>query len=217
MKLIAKLNVAAGILAFSANAAYAADVTMVSGFYKKSNVKIEGKTKGYSSTVSFGGRYQDDLSTDTAWIGQTSVKMRSYTGSNGNLAPDNSVSILVGGGIRYYFQPFTTAVVPYVSGIVNLQNEKNAKWTATGYTETTESGLYYGANAGIRAGLGEKFFVELEMPFFFSPLFGVTSTETVTQTGDTSTRTKDESTDTSLFASSSGSINDVRLGVGMKL
>ena len=200
-----------------AGQAMAADITLVSGFYKKSNEKINGNSKGSVSTISLGGRYQDDLSSETAWIGQGAVNLKSYTGSSGTLAPDNSVGILIGGGIRYYFKPFATSVVPYVSGVANLQNDKSAKWTDTGYVQTTESGLYYGANAGIRAGLGDNFFVELELPFFSSPLFAVTKTETVTQTGNTSTSSKNETTETALYASSSGQLNDVRLGVGMKL
>lgn len=195
----------------------AADVTLISGFYEKSNEKIDGKTKGSISTVSLGGRFSDDLNTDTAWIGEADINMRSYAASSGALAPDNSVGIMIGAGARYYFKPIATAVVPYASGIARVKSDKAARWSDTGYVQVSQSGLYYGANAGIRAGLGDNFFVELELPFFESPLFAVTKTESVTQVGNSSTTSKDENTETALYVSSVAKFTDARLGVGMRL
>ena len=195
----------------------AADITLLSGFYQKSSEKIDGVTKGSTSLVSLGGRFSDDLNTDTAWIGEGAIKMRSYAASGGSPSPDNSMGVTIGGGVRYYFKPFATAVVPYVSGIAKVTSDKSAKWTTTGYEQTSISGLYYGANAGIRAGLGDNFFVELELPFFESPLFSVAKTETVRQSGGTTTTSKEENTETALYVSSVAKITDARLGIGMKL
>ena len=196
---------------------YAADITLVSGFYQKSSDKIDGKTKGSTSIFGAGGRYSDDLNTDTAWIGLADVKMKSYTAAAGIPSPDNSFGMEVGGGVRYYFKPFATAIVPYVSGIAKILNDKEVEWLPEGYQQTSKSGLYYGANAGIRAGLGEDIFIELELPFFTSPLFAVTKVEKTTQVGEGTSTSKEESTDTALYVSSVGNITDVKVGIGMKL
>jgi hypothetical protein len=199
------------------NGVHAADVTLVSGFYQKSSEKIDGKTKGSTSVFGAGGRFSDDLNTDMAWIGQGDLEMKSYTASAGIPSPDNALGMEVGGGVRYYFKPFAPAVVPYVSGIASVLSDKDVVWKTDGYVQTSTSGLYYGANAGIRAGLGGDVFIELEIPVFKSPLFAVTKEETVKQVGDQTTTTKEESTDTALYVSSVGKITDARLGIGMKL
>jgi hypothetical protein len=217
MKFIASTALVLVVCGSNVGALFAADVTLVSGFYQKENEKIDGKTKGSISTVSLGGRFSDDLNTDTAWIGQGNLNLRSYTASGGTPTPDNSVGMTVGGGARFYFKPIATAVVPYVDGIATLRSDKSARWNDLGYTQVTKSGLYYGANAGIRAGLGENFFVELELPFFESPLFAVTKTETVEQVGDAKTTSTEENTETALYVRSSANLMDARLGVGMRL
>ncbi len=212
-------SVAIAVLAGTvvASDAQAADVTMVSGFYQKENQKIDGKTKGSISKISLGGRFSDDLNTNTAWIGEGDLNMRSYTASGGVPTPDNSVGLTVGGGVRYYFKPIATAVVPYAAAMAWIKNDKEASYTDTGYTQTSTSGVFYGANAGIRAGLGDNFFVELELPFFQSPLFSVTKTEKVDQIGGSKSTATDENTETALFVQSSARLMDARLGVGMRL
>lgn len=202
---------------FAATSSMAADVTLLSGFYERTSPKIEGKNTGSTSTVSLGGRYTDDLTSDTAWIGSANIALRSYTGSGDIPTPDNSVSMTIGGGARYYFKPFAEAIVPYVSGIATIVNKKSATWVAGGYNQTSTSGLYYGGNAGIRSGLGGSFFVELEIPLFESPLFAATETEEVRRVANETTTTKEESTDTALYVDSVARITEVRLGLGMKL
>jgi hypothetical protein len=196
---------------------FAADATLVSGFYQKSSDKINSQTKGSTSTLSLGGRFSDDLTTSTSWLGETSIKMRGYTAASGRVSPDNGVGLMVGGGMRTYFAPFTTGVVPYLSGTATLISDKSSKWTESGYRQTTISGLYYGANAGIRAALGGSFFVELDLPIFNSPMFAVTKTETFVQTGADVTSSNEESTETALYIDSVANLMDVNLGIGMKL
>jgi len=108
--------------------------------------------------------------------------------------------------------------VPYATGIVTLKSEKELEWLSDGYLQTTKSGLYYGANAGIRAGLGSSFFVELEFDFFESPLFAVTKAETVKSKDGGGTNTqKNETTEMSLFAKSSVKFDQAKIGIGMLL
>lgn len=196
---------------------HAADVTLLSGFYQRTSPKIEGKSTGSTSTISLGGRYSDDLTTEMAWIGGAEIALRSYSGSGGIPTPDNSVGMVIRGGARHYFKPFADAIVPYVSGIASLVNTKTAEWATDGYNQTTTSGLYYGGNAGIRSGLGGEFFVEVEIPLFESPLFAVTETEAVRKVGNDTVTTKQESTDTALFVNTAAPLTAIRLGLGMKL
>lgn len=197
--------------------AHAADVTFLSGIYQKSSDKVEGVSAGSTSTLSVGGRFSDDLTTETAWVAEGDLRLISYSAASGVPSPDNAMGLKIGGGSRYYFKPIVEAVVPYATGIVTLKSEKGLQWLVGGYQETSKSGLYYGANAGIRAGLGNNFFVELEFDFFESPLFAVTKTEKVAVNAGVKTTTKNETTESSIFAKSSVNFNQAKIGIGMLL
>jgi hypothetical protein len=204
-------------MVFMGASVQAADLTLVSGLFQRTSPKIEGKNTGSKTVFGLGGRYSDELSTDMAWLVATDVSLRSYSSGNGLPTPDNSVSLALQGGVRYYFKPFAEAIVPYVTGTASVASTKTADWEKNGYTQVTASGLYYGANAGIRAGLGDALFVELELPFFESPLFSVSETETVTKEADGTKSKKEETTSTALYAQSSAPITSIRLGIGLKL
>lgn len=197
--------------------AVAADVTFLSGIYQKSSDKVDGSSRGSTSTLSLGGRFSDDLTTETAWVAEGDLRLISYSAAAGSPSPDNAMGLKLGGGSRYYFKPIVEAVVPYATAIVTLKSEKALQWLSTGYSETTKSGLYYGANAGIRAGLGNNFFVELEFDFFESPLFAVTKVETVTSAGGVNSTAKNETTESAIFAKSSVKFDEAKIGIGMLL
>jgi len=197
--------------------AVAADVTFLSGIYQKSSDKVDGSSRGSTSTLSLGGRFSDDLTTETAWVAEGDLRLISYSAAAGSPSPDNAMGLKLGGGSRYYFKPIVEAVVPYATAIVTLKSEKALQWLANGYSETTKSGLYYGANAGIRAGLGNNFFVELEFDFFESPLFAVTKVETVTSAGGLNSTAKNETTESAIFAKSSVKFDEAKIGIGMLL
>lgn len=197
--------------------AVAADVTFLSGIYQKSSDKVDGSSRGSTSTLSLGGRFSDDLTTETAWVAEGDLRLISYSAAAGSPSPDNAMGLKLGGGSRYYFKPIVEAVVPYATAIVTLKSEKALQWLSTGYSETTKSGLYYGANAGIRAGLGNNFFVELEFDFFESPLFAVTKVETVTSAGGINSTAKNETTESAIFAKSSVKFDEAKIGIGMLL
>jgi hypothetical protein len=218
--LISFKNISSAIvcgLILTSAAAEAADVTLLSGFYRRSSPKIDGKSTGSTSEISVGGRYTDELTTETAWLGGAEIAIRNYSASRDLPSPDNSVGMVIRGGARYYFKPFAEAIVPYLSGIASIVNTKSATWVTDGYNQTTISGLYYGGNAGIRSGLGGNFFVELEIPLFESPLFSATEVERVRKVGTETVTSKEESTDTALYATTVAPITEIRLGLGMKL
>ena len=215
-----KVAAAAGIVvlvATSGSSLFAADITAVSGFYSKSNQKIDSKTMGSKSTVNLGGRYSDDLTDTVAWIGEAEIKARSYTGAAGKITPDDGMSLFAGGGARQYFKPFADGVVPYVTGMARVVVDKTAEWTALGYVQTSTSALLYGANAGVRVGLGERFFVEIDLTIFESPLYAATKVETYVQVDKVVTSSSTESSETAFFVNSSAKLMDARLGLGIKL
>ncbi len=203
--------------AMSGSNLFAADVTLVSGFYQKESNKIDSQSVGSTSTISLGGRFSDDLTESVAWLGEANVKMRSYTAAAGRVTPDNGVGLSVGGGARNYFKAFTAGVVPYVSGMATIVSDKASIWTSSGYVQTSKTAILYGASAGIRAGLGGNFFVELDLPIFESPFFAVTKTETFVQAGTAVTSSSQESTETAIFVDSTAKLMNARLGLGMKL
>lgn len=204
-------------LGFFVSPANAADVTFLSGVYQKASDKVDGSSRGSTSTLSFGGRFSDDLTTETAWVAEGDLRFISYSAAAGGPSPDNALGLKLGGGSRFYFKPIVEAVVPYATGIVTIKSEKALLWLANGYSETTKSGLYYGANAGIRAGLGNNFFIELEFDFFESPLFAVTKVETVTSIGGAKSTSKNETTESAIFAKSSVKFDEAKIGIGMLL
>ena len=198
--------------------AHAADISFVSGLYEKKSTKIDGKNAGSSTTMSLGGRFHQDLDTTLAWFAQTQIDLNTYTSSNNAPAPDNSANLAAGGGVRYYFKPFAPAVVPYAAGLVEFKNNKTADWTTqTSYTEKTSTGIFYGGDIGIRAGLGANFFAELELPLFKSALFAVNKSKTVTETNNARTTSETEDTYNEAYIDTVSPILSATLAVGMKL
>lgn len=195
--------------------ALAADISLVSGFYKSESSKSEGKSLGSSSLFGFAGRFHDDLSENLSWYGIGGLQLASYSAADGRKSPDNSVSLTVGGGIRHYFKPFGAGVVPYASGGGRVANDRSAKFTTSGYTEINDSGLRYEAAIGVRAGLDESFFAELELPLFDNALFGVRKEVTVVE-GPPVTETKKETTYNQLWVDSSGQLLEARIALGYK-
>jgi hypothetical protein len=215
--LVGTLAVSSLLLGLQATPSMAADVTFLSGIYQKSSDKVDGSSRGSTSTLSLGGRFSDDLTTETAWVAEGDLRLISYSAAAGSPSPDNAMGLKLGGGSRYYFKPIVEAVVPYATAIVTIKSEKALQWLANGYSETTKSGLYYGANAGLRAGLGNNFFVELEFDFFESPLFAVTKVETVTSAAGVNSTAKNETTESAIFAKSSVKFDEAKIGIGMLL
>lgn len=202
--------------------AFSADVALISGLFKKESEKKNGVNAGSTSTFGAGGRFHDDLGESLAWYGLGDLYMQSYSAPDGRKAPDNNVSIKFGGGIRHYFKPFGTAVVPYGSAGGDVRNLKKVSWSETGFTEVTTNGLYYNAAVGVRTGLDSNIFVEVELPLFDRALFAVAKTvssSTVVPAGGTAattTETKEETTYNELWVSSYEYIPAMRIALGYK-
>lgn len=202
--------------AIFSTSAFAAEVSLVSGLYKKTADKAEGKNNGSTSTFGLGGRFHDDLGGSLAYFASAGLFANSYTAPDGRSSPSNAVNLSIGGGVRNYFKPFGTAVVPFGAVSADIRNQKAVDWKTGGYTETTTNGIHYGASLGIRAGLDTNFFVELELPLFDSALFDVAKTVNVDESTGTKVETKSERTTNELWASTSQGINSAVIAIGYK-
>jgi len=209
---------------FVGGAAFGADVSMVSGLYRSEEWKAGGRDAGGKSEIAFAGRYHDDLSTHVGWFAMAGLNFKSYDAADGGTAPDNSTGIGLGGGMRLYFSPFGHSAVPYVAGSARYMNDKDTSYDgdAGGFREETTSGLFYSGAVGLRIGLNEDFFMELESQFFDSALYATVKTErtSTTTTGGTPTTTKtdEETTRTELFADTGGAVlGRATFALGMKL
>ena len=202
--------------ALVSSAASAAEVSLVSGLYKKSSTKADGKNAGSTSTIGASGRYHDDLGGSMAWYGSAGLLLNSYTAPDGRSSPDNGVSLSVGGGVRHYFKPFGTAVVPFGAMGADIRNTKKVEWTTGGYNETTTNGLYYTGIVGLRAGLDSNFFVELELPLFDSSLFSVAKTDQVDESTGTKVSKKTEVTTTELWVDTQSAVTKTMFSIGYK-
>jgi len=203
------------VLSLVSNRGFAADVSLVSGLFKKESAKIDGKNAGNTSEFGAAGRFHDDLSESMGWYAEGGLALNSYSATDGRRSPDNGVSILLGGGVRHYFKPFATAVVPYASAGGDVRNRKEVTWTKDGYEETLTNGLYYNAALGVRAGLDSNFFVELELPLFDRALFAVAKKTTIVD-GATPSENKEETTYNELWVDAVGNLTDMRLAIGYK-
>lgn len=196
--------------------ALGAEVSLLSGLFSKTSEKADGKNAGSTSTFGLGGRFHDDLGGSLAWFASAGLFTQSYTAPDGRSSPSNAVNLSLGGGVRNYFKPFGTAVVPFGAVSADVRNEKSVTWKSSGYEETSSNGIHYGASLGIRAGLDSNFFVEIELPLFDSALFNVAKTVDVNESTGTKVETKSEKTTTSLWVDGAAGINSAVIAVGYK-
>lgn len=196
-----------------AHAASALEFSMVSGLYRSESSKTDGVKAGGSSTVNLGTRVAGPIDQQIHWFGEGDLTLRSYSGGANTPAPDNTTSLMLGGGVRYYFSRFAEFAVPFAYGFGRIRNEKEGATTVNETTTTETSGLFYGAAVGVRFGLDKDFFLDLEAPLFESPLFATTTTEKTTATGTTKTSTSS----TDIYVNTTGALNSMKIALGLKI
>lgn len=197
-----------------ASPAVAMDVSFLSGLYKSSEDKVDGERGGKKNAIDVGGRLSDVLDTNLMWIGQANLELKSYGAPKGGKAPGNSTSLGLGGGMRYYFGKWSEAATPYLQSIAQYKNTKDADFTGGGYTETETSGLFYGADLGVRFGLDMDFFVDFEAKLFESALFA--TEKEVSYDAVTNVKVDRERTTMELHGSSTGPFASLVIALGMK-
>ncbi len=204
---------AAFMLGISTGTAFATEATMGTVLFSSQKTKTDGVDAGTTSSFGVTGRYHDAMSQTMSWFATGGIGVNSYSSGASGKAPDNSVDLTLGGGVRYYFSPFSQSAVPF--GFVGgaYKSRSDATFTATGYTDTVISGLFHSSGIGLRMALDDTLFFELESAFYESPLFAIEKTTTVVGPAET----KSEKTTMQLFAQTFGPFNNVFLSLGMKL
>ncbi len=197
-----------------AQTASALEFSMVSGLYRSEKSKLDGDNAGGESTIDVGARVAGPIDLRLHWFGEGAITLRSYEDGKNFKAPDNSTSLRLGGGVRYYFSRFSEFAVPFVYASGHYRNDKKATYDALQTTETEVSGLYYGAATGIRLGLDKDFFLDFETPLFDSALFATEISETTPATGPKSKRTKSH---TELYVNTTGALSSVAVALGLKI
>jgi hypothetical protein len=206
-------------LLVGATAASAAEVSFVSGLYKSEETEIADNDAGKITTIGAGGRFSDQLDARMYWFGQGVLTMRSYDKGDNEDAPSDSTSLALGGGVRYYFTKLAESVAPFAYGLGQYKSEKTASGTGSGFTESEDNGLFYGASFGIRLSLDTDFFVDFESQLFESALFATRKTEHTSYDAGTGkkTTTKDETKRTELWVQSSGPFENMIIALGMRI
>ncbi len=219
MRSLKTITVALALGAFAATQAQAAEVSLISGLYKKEDNKVGGNDAGGRSEISAGGRYSDQLDAKMFWFGQGLLTMRSYDDGGAGDGPSDSTSLNLGGGVRYYFTKLAESVSPFAYGVGEYRSDKDASQTGSSFTETEENGLYYGGFFGIRLSLDANFFVDFETPLFDSALFATETSETTSfdPTTGAKTTSKDEKKKTELYVASTGALTSMKVALGMRL
>jgi hypothetical protein len=211
-----RLSVVALALFASASAAQAAEVSFISGLYKTEENKSDNANLGKKNEISVGGRFSDQFSPRAYWFGQARLSLKSYSKGDQPAAPDDSTSIALGGGVRYYFRKLSENVSPFAYGLGEVRNEKDGEFDTT-VRETETNGLYYSGHVGVRLSVDTDFFIDLETSAFDSALF---ATEKETTTTTDATGAKKETTvkhkRTELYADTAGAFNETVVAIGMR-
>ncbi len=213
ISLFSHIAISLGVLGFTANSAFATEATLGTLLFSSQKSKSDGVDSGSKSAFGVTGRYHDTLSQTMSWFATGGIGINSYSSGNSGKAPDNSVDLLLGGGVRYYFSPLSQSAVPFGFAGGSYKSASQSEFNKVGYTEKTVNGLFHSAGLGFRMALDDSLFFELESTFYESPLLAIEKTITASGT----TETKDEKTTMQLFAQTFGPFNNVFLSLGMKL
>ncbi len=194
--------------------ARAMELSFLSGLYKSESDKVNGDDAGGKATIELGGRLGGEIDQRFHWFGESNLTLRTYDEGDSGDAPDNSTSLALGGGVRYYFSRFSEFSVPFTAAFARFKTDKNAEQDLTGITETESTGLYYGGRVGIRFGLDQDFFLDLETPLFESALFAQEKTELTTPAG---VKTKFSKSRTDIYLNTTGALSSMVVALGLKL
>jgi hypothetical protein len=198
-----------------AGSASAAELSLVSGFYRTESAESQGEDTGRKTVIDVAGRFSEVLDGPVFWYAEGSVSLKNYSRGAASAAPDSSTGIAAGGGLRYYFAKLSDSWAPYGLAYGRVQSEKDATYQVGGFTETDKNGLYYGTNFGIRLNLQREFFVDFETPLFKSALFATEKEETTTY-GSPNTTSELTRKKTELYVNSAGAFSDVLVALGMR-
>ena len=201
------------LLPVAHNTGNAAEVSLVHGLYQQSKIK-DGLSK---SDINLGGRYSEQFAEHMYWFGQADLSIKTYSG--GSPTPSNSNNLSLAGGARYYLDSFNERVTPFATGIVSFKNTTDVVQPFGTLQEVSASGLYYGADIGMRFSLSSNFFLDLSTPMFESALFAneKTTTKNLDTTTGQVTETSQERSLNELYINTQGAFARLVVSVGIRL
>ncbi len=199
---IFRLSLSILILSFFSGSAQATDLSLISGFYKKSAPDVGNGSSQFSlgARLGFGSSQQS-----RQWFAQANFASTSYSGDG---APAGETSLALGGGQIYFLKNFGGAR-SYLSWLLAFQNNETSN---TNVTKLKSSGLFYGGNAGFRFDLSKDFFLDLNAQLFTSALVATDTVET--SAGGTTTKTETKRTE--IYLDTLGGVNDLTIGLGLE-
>lgn len=190
----------------------AAEISLIHGVYKQSEVK-DGLSK---SDISLGGRYSEQFAEHQYWFAQADLSIKTYSG--GSPTPSNSNNLSIAGGMRQYFDRFSERIAPFASAVASFKDKMDATQQLGSVTEVSLSGLYYGADLGMRFSLSTDFFLDLSTPIFESALFATEKTTVKTQDNNgNTTETTQEISHNELYINTQGAFASLVVSFGMRL
>ncbi len=183
--------------------------------YTSTDNKVSGSDSGSSSQLSVAGRYAEPMTDRLHWFSESGLEFNSYSAAGGGKAPSDSVNITLGGGARLYFPDFSEAIFPFLSVNGGLIQTESATLSSGGYSQTSVSGLFYGASSGFRFDLDQDFFLDVSADLFNAPLFSTAKTKVVNSAGTTTSETEESTM--ALQLDTIGTTSNLEVAVGMKL
>jgi hypothetical protein len=156
-----------------------------------------------ATNIELGGRFHEALEKNIEVYYFLGLKLRNY--SEGG----DSNGIEIGGGGRYYGNPFSGQILPYIGLQGWYMNDEDK------LAQTKESGIYYSGLLGFRFMFNEKFFFDLEGELFNSSLTSSKTTSTTVGTVTTEETTK--TTQVRVSSRNDSFFDSIKVGVGLKL
>ena len=208
------------LICFS-GAASAGELSLVSGLFKSKSSEVQNVDAGGVDSIIGYGRYAQDIGMNSLWFLEGGIDVSMREGAKGQADPDDSTSITLAAGYRHNFAKIGKVLTPYMQGRAGIVNKKvstessntvGAVTTVTS-TEVTETSIIYGADIGLRLSVSEQFFFFFESQVFESRLYG----KVESQVSVAGVKAENEDKYFDLFASSTGSVNATKFGLGVVL
>ena len=197
--------------------ASAAELSLLTGLFKSESVKNEGQDGGGAKTFSLGASFGDEFDIDINWLVFGGLSIQTYDAAAGQAAPSNATGLELGGGMRYFLDPFTATAVPYLTLYGSFKNTQTVDGrSATGASvERDTSGLFYGMKVGTRLALTTVMYLDVEAGLFESSLFSTETRTTRAIVDGQVVKSESETTRVEVFGDLIAPFNSLTFGLGL--
>ena len=204
------------VLALPQQAA-AAELSLLTGLFKSESVKNDGQDGGGAKTFNLGASFGDEFDIDINWLVFGGLSIQTYDAAAGQAAPSNATGLELGGGMRYFLDPFTATAVPYLTIFGSFKNTQTVDGrSATGASiERDTSGLFYGLRVGTRLALTNVMYLDVEANLFESSLFSTETRTTRAIVDGQVVKSETETTRVEVFGDVTAPFNGLTFGLGL--